>query len=50
MHQVCRNHGSWGLHGATIGKTIFTCVYIGKNLLKSSSPEPAGQFQHLEEL
>jgi hypothetical protein len=38
---------SWfrGSDGATMGKTIFTCVYIGKNLLKSSSPELTGQFQ-----
>jgi hypothetical protein len=28
--QVCSNHGPRGLGGATIGKTIFTCVYIGK--------------------
>jgi hypothetical protein len=27
---------------ATIGKTIITCVYVEK---KSSSPEPAGDFQ-----
>jgi hypothetical protein len=31
-----------GREGTTIGKTIFTCVYIEK---KSTSPEPAGQFQ-----
>jgi hypothetical protein len=30
-----------------MAKTIFTYVYIGKNLLKSSSPELAGQFQDL---
>jgi hypothetical protein len=40
--QVCTNHCPWWSGGATIGKAIFTCVYIGKN---SSSPEPASQFQ-----
>jgi hypothetical protein len=30
-----------GSGGATIGTTIFTCVYIEK----STSPEPSGQFQ-----
>jgi hypothetical protein len=28
--QVCSNHGPRGSGGATIGETIFTCVYIGK--------------------
>jgi hypothetical protein len=28
--QVCSNHGPWGSGGATIGETIFACVYIGK--------------------
>jgi hypothetical protein len=28
--QVCSNHGPQGSIGATIGETIFTCVYIGK--------------------
>jgi uncharacterized membrane protein YesL len=28
--QVCENHGPRGLEGATIGETIFACVYIGK--------------------
>jgi hypothetical protein len=34
---------SWspGLGGATIGKALFTCVYIEKK----SSPESAGKFQ-----
>jgi hypothetical protein len=37
------NHGPLVLGGATMGKTIFTSVYIDKkNLLKYSSPEPAG--------
>jgi hypothetical protein len=30
------------LGGATMGKTIFTCVYFGKKIF---SPEPADQFQ-----
>jgi hypothetical protein len=38
-----------GAGGATIGKTIFTCVYIEKKSSPEpagkSSPEPAGQFQ-----
>jgi hypothetical protein len=42
---VYTNHGPRGSDGPTMGKTIFTSVYIGKNLLKSSSPELAGQFQ-----
>jgi hypothetical protein len=29
--QVCSNHGPQGLGGATIRKTIFTCVYIENN-------------------
>ena len=33
-----------GREGATIGKTIFTCVYIDK---KSPPPEPVGHFQSL---
>jgi hypothetical protein len=32
------------LGGAAIGKTIFTCVYIGK---KTPPPEPESQFQSL---
>ena len=28
--QFCSNHGPRGSGGATIGETIFTCVYIGK--------------------
>ena len=28
--QVCSNQGPRGSGGATIGETIFTCVYIGK--------------------
>jgi hypothetical protein len=35
-------HGGSG--AATIGETIFTGVYIGGNLLKSSSPEPAFKY------
>jgi hypothetical protein len=34
--QVCTNHGPQGSDGTTAGKTIFTCVYIGKIFLKSS--------------
>jgi hypothetical protein len=40
--QVSSNHGPRWSGGATVGKTIFANVYIEK---KSSSPEPAGQFQ-----
>ena len=28
--QVCSNYDLRGLGGATLGETIFTCVYIGK--------------------
>jgi hypothetical protein len=28
--QVCSNHGPRGPDGVTIGKNIFTCVYVGK--------------------
>jgi hypothetical protein len=44
LEQVCSNHVPWGLDGAAKEKTLFTCVYIGKNLLKSSS-KPTSQFQ-----
>jgi hypothetical protein len=32
--QVYTNYGPRGSGGATIGKMIFTCVYIGKKSLK----------------
>jgi hypothetical protein len=32
--QVCKNHDPRGSGRATIGKTVFTSVYIGKNILK----------------
>jgi hypothetical protein len=32
-----QNHGSQGSDRATMGKTIFTCVYIGKIFQKFSS-------------
>jgi hypothetical protein len=35
--QVCTNHGPWGLNGARMEKTIFTRVYIGKNLFSRTS-------------
>jgi hypothetical protein len=36
MHiQVSSNHGPRGSGGITIGKTIFTCVYIETNLLQN---------------
>jgi hypothetical protein len=38
--QNCLHHAPQGLGGATIGKTIFTYVYIKKK----SSLEPVGQF------
>jgi hypothetical protein len=33
--QVCSNHDPQGLDGAMIGKIIFTCIYIEKNLLQN---------------
>jgi hypothetical protein len=30
MYILSSNHGPWGSGGATVGKTIFTCVYIEK--------------------
>jgi hypothetical protein len=41
--QVCTNHGPRGSYGATMGKTIFTCVYIGKKSLKILFWEVVGQ-------
>jgi hypothetical protein len=32
--QVSTNRVPWGLDGASMGKTIFICVYMGKNSLK----------------
>jgi hypothetical protein len=32
--EVCSNHGPWWSDGTTIRKAIFTCVYIGKSILK----------------
>jgi hypothetical protein len=34
--QVCSNYGAHGLDGATMGKTISTCVYIRKNISQIS--------------
>jgi hypothetical protein len=33
-----KNYGTQGSDGATIGKTIFTCVYIGNSLLQKQQP------------
>jgi hypothetical protein len=33
--QVCTNHSLRGSDGATMGKIIFTCVYIGKKIFKN---------------
>jgi hypothetical protein len=38
--QKCSNYGSHGLGGATIGKTIFTCVYIEKIVSTSRTSRP----------
>jgi hypothetical protein len=39
--QNCTHHGPWGSGGATIGKTIFTCIYIGGEMFcRTSGPIP----------
>jgi hypothetical protein len=38
--QNCSNYGSQGLGGATIGKTIFTRVYIEKKISSSRTSRP----------
>jgi hypothetical protein len=40
--QVCKNHGPLGSGEAIIGEN-FTCIYIGKIFLKSSSEESLAQ-------
>ena len=37
--QVCSNHGPRGSGGATIGETIFTCVYFKIFLSRTTKPE-----------
>jgi hypothetical protein len=34
QNKVSSNHGPQGLGGAIIGKTVFTCVYVG-NIFKT---------------
>jgi hypothetical protein len=33
--QFCKNHRPRDLGGAMIRKTIFRCIYVGKNFLKN---------------
>jgi hypothetical protein len=40
--QVCENHGLLGSSRATIGKTIFTCVYIEKIFIHANFPDLCG--------